>query len=175
MKNAIIFHGTDCTPDEYWYEWIAQKLRQKWYSVEVPHYAELNHENIEVFLPKVLSNHKWNTETVLIGHSAGVPLILSILEQIHIKIAQVVLVAGFFEGTDPILQAEYDWEKIRKNGENITIINSDNDPWGCDDKVGKLLQERIGGNLIIKHEWHFGTWTYNQPYPTFELLDQIIN
>jgi predicted alpha/beta hydrolase family esterase len=173
MKNALIFHGTDCTPDEYWYGWIAEKLRDKWYTAVVPYYPEINHEPIENFLPKVLNNHIFNTETVLIGHSAGVPLILSLLESIDTKIAHAVLVAGFFEGTDPVLQANYNWYKIRANAHKITIINSDNDPWGCDDKVGKSLQEKIGGELIIKQEWHFGSWTYNQPYPTFELLNNL--
>ena len=88
----------------------------------------------------------------MIGHSAGVPLILSILENIDTKITHAVLVAGFFEGSDSILQTKYDWGRIRKNVDKISIINSDNDPWGCDDRVGRLLRERIGGDLIIKHE-----------------------
>lgn len=173
MKNAIIFHGTDCTPDEYWYEWIAEKLRQKWYTATVPYYPDINHENIETFLPKVLSNHIFDTETVLIGHSAGAPLILSVLEHIETQIAHAILVAWFFEWTDPIIQTEYNWEKIKNNAKKITIINSTNDPWGCDDTVGEKLQENIRGELLITHEWHFGSWTYNQPYPTFELLDNL--
>lgn len=63
----------------------------------MPAYPELNHEPIDTFLPKILSQHIFNSETVLVGHSAGVPLILSILEHINVQIAQVVLVAGFFE------------------------------------------------------------------------------
>ena len=97
MKNALIFHGTDCTPDEYWYLWLAKKLQEKGYNAIVPHYPELNHEPIDTFLPKVLSGHIFNSETVLVGHSAGVPLILSILEHIDVQIAQAILVAGFFE------------------------------------------------------------------------------
>ncbi|MBP6921636.1 alpha/beta hydrolase, partial [Candidatus Gracilibacteria bacterium] len=127
-----------------------------------------------IFLPKVLSNHTFDSQTVLIGHSAGVPLILSILEHIDVKIARTVLVAGFFKGTDPILQDEYKWERIKDNAGDITIINSTDDPWGCDDRVGRALQEKIGGELIIRNEGHFGSGNYNQPYPTFELLDEII-
>ena len=105
----------------------------------MPYYPELNYEPIDVFLPKVLTQHVFTSETVLVGHSAGAPLILSLLEHIDVQIAQAILVAGFFEPfadvADPILQSSYNWEKIKNNVRDIVIINSVNDPWGCDEEV----------------------------------------
>lgn len=45
-------------------------------------------------LPFVLKNGKFDSETVMVGHSAGCPLILSVLEKIEVKIKKAVLVAG---------------------------------------------------------------------------------
>src|SRR6266705_1599564 len=88
MKRAIIFHGTDETPDTYWYKWLARQLEQRGYETEVPAYPEINHESIVTFLPKVLKAHTFDKQTVLVGHSAGGPLLLSILENIEAVIPQ---------------------------------------------------------------------------------------
>ncbi|SNR31811.1 hypothetical protein SAMN06265360_10230 [Haloechinothrix alba] len=40
-KNAIIFHGTYCTPDQYWYPWLGEQLESRGYTVDLPHYPEL--------------------------------------------------------------------------------------------------------------------------------------
>lgn len=141
MKNAIIFHGTDCKPEDYWYEWLKSELEQADYSVELPHYPEVNNEDIKTFLPRVLQKHKFDQNTVLIGHSAGSPLILSILQSIKTRIAQAVLVAGYSmrlhgEDKDPVLQEQYSWNKIKANAEDFVFINSIDDPWGCDAKQG---------------------------------------
>ncbi len=117
----------------------------------------------------------------MIGHSAGVPLILSILEHINTVIRQAILVAGFFEDLhvgdhEPILQKQYDWDKIKKHAKEFVFINSDNDPWGCDDKAGRRMFDKLGGTLIVPHgEGHFGSEKFNQPYKTFPLLLKFID
>lgn len=78
------------------------------------------------------------------------------------------------EERDPVLQASYDWEKIRRNVKEIYFVNSINDPWGCDDKQGRIMFDHLGGTQLVRDEGHFGSGTYNQPYPTFELLDRLI-
>jgi predicted alpha/beta hydrolase family esterase len=112
MKKAIIFHGTDENPDRYWYSWLAQQLRDRGYEVGVPSYPDINHTHISEFLPKVLKAHTFDEETVLVGHSAGGPLLLSILENIDVTVPQAILIAGYsmrFEGEegDPRLQGDF--------------------------------------------------------------------
>jgi len=178
-KKAIIFHGTDENPTRFWYPWLADQLRIRGYEVEVPHYPDINHTRIAKFLPEVLKSHKFDENTVLVGHSAGGPLLLSILENIDIVIPQAILVAGYstrFEGEerDPILQDRYDWKKIKQSVKDIYFINSINDPWGCNDKQGRIMFDNLGGTQIVRDEGHFGSMTYKQPYKTFELLDRLI-
>jgi len=76
----------------------------------------------------------------------------------------------------PILQEKYDWEKIRQNVQDIIFINSDNDPWGCDDKEGYHMFKNLGGTLIIRHgEGHMGSDKFNQPYKEFPLLERLLS
>lgn len=131
-------------------------------------------------MPFVLKNGKFVSETILIGHSAGTPLILSILENINVKINKAILVAGYARSNpknepQPILQEKYNWNKIKNNVRDIIFINSDNDPWGCDDKQGRYMFDNLGGTLIIRHgEGHMGSDYFNQPYKEFPLLEKLL-
>ena len=178
--KAIIFHGTDCAPTDYWYPWLAEQLEARGYTVEIPSYPDINHEAIDTFLPKVLANHTFDENTVIIGHSAGAPLLLSILENSEVVMPQAVLVAGYArqrpadKERDPVVQESYDWEKIKQNVKDIVFINSVNDPWGCNDDEGRFMLEKLGGTQIVRNDGHFGSTTYNQPYIEFELLNKVI-
>lgn len=175
MKNAIIFHGTGDSPDNYWYKWLGKELKNAGYEVELPHYPTINKEPIAALLPKVLKQHKFDNDTLLVGHSAGGPLILSILEHIDVKVAKAILVAGYSEHPDdqmedPILQESYNWEKIKQNATELFFINSVNDPWSCDDRQGRILFDHLGGTQLVLNEGHFGSETKGQTYTTFPLL-----
>ena len=133
----------------------------------------------------------YNNETLIIGHSSGCPLILSILENIDVKINKAVLVAGYArqlgkmensslkkleKDAESILLEKYDWMKIKENAKDIIFINSDNDPWGCDDKEGLYMFRHLGGTLIIRHgEGHMGSDKFKQPYKQFPLLEKLLN
>lgn len=179
MKNALILHGTDENPDKYWYSWLKTELENTGYIVSTPHYPEINKIPIEEFLPKVLGNHKFDDETVLVGHSAGGPLILSILEHLETQIAQAILVAGYCthpddQMDDPILQETYNWPKIKHSVLDIIFINSVNDPWNCNDQQGRMMFDKLGGTQIVRKEGHFGSTTHGQEYPRFPLVKALI-
>lgn len=179
MKKAIIFHGTDCKPTDFWYPWLAEQLKQRGFTVEVPSYPDINHQPIEEFLPKVLAAHTFDSETVLVGHSAGAPLLLSILENVQAVIPQAILVAGYAnrlpgDDRDPVLQDVYDWAKIKAHVQDIIFINSVDDPWGCSAEQGRFMFDQLGGTQIVRNDGHFGSTSYNQPYLEFPLLERLI-
>jgi len=93
--KAIIFHGTGGNPDVAWYPWLAGRLRERGFSVEARHYPGLNVEPIATFLPGVLAAHRFDEQTVLIGHSGGAALLLALLEHLDVTVAQAILVAGY--------------------------------------------------------------------------------
>ncbi len=179
MRNAIIFHGTDDNPNRYWYKWLGKELEKEGYTVTIPHNTTINKESIDTLLPKVLKQHTFDSETLLVGHSAGGPLILSILENIDVQIAKAVLVAGYCthpddQMDDPVLQETYDWEKIRQNVQEIIFINSVNDPWNCNDAQGRMMFDHLGGTQVILNDGHFGSIPKGQVYDTFPLLKTVV-
>jgi uncharacterized protein len=175
--KAIIFHGTGGHPAALgWYGWLGDRLAERGYEVEIPHYPGMNVEPIATFLPKVLSAHSLDADTVLVGHSGGAAFLLALLEHIDVQVAQTVLVAGYSTQPntedEPVLQGSYDWAAIRAHARDLVFVNSVNDPYGCDDRQGRALFDRLGGTQIIRDDGHFGDW--NQPFPTFELVDRLI-
>jgi predicted alpha/beta hydrolase family esterase len=176
-NNAIILHGTGGHPDALgWYRWLGRRLEERGYAVEIPHYPGVNVEPIATFLPKVLAGHTFDPETVLVGHSGGAALLLAVLEHIDVTVAQAVLVAGYWTQPntedEPVLQDSYDWASIRAHARDLVFINSVHDPYGCDDRQGRAMFDRLGGTQIIRDDGHFGD--FDQPFPTFELLDRLI-
>lgn len=191
MKNAILLHGSSCTPDLYWLPSIGKFLEKLGYSVWAPQLPNPEAPNLEIQLPFVLRNRNFNNETILVGHSSGCPLVLSILENINVKINKAILVAGYArklgkmddpqlkrleQDAETILQEKYNWDKMRKNVKDIFFINSDNDPWGCDDQEGYYMFQHLGGTLIVRHgEGHMGSDKFNQPYKQFPLLEKLLS
>ncbi len=190
MKTAILFHGSSGTPNSFWLPGIKRFLEWEGYSVWAPQLPNPEAPDLKVQLPFVLNGGVFSKDTIVIGHSSGCPLILSVLERIDVRIRKAILVAGFArslkkhsepsirkleDAAEPILQQEYDWERIRAHVADIVFINSDNDPWGCDDKEGLYLFQNLGGTLIIRHgEGHMGSDLFKQPYKEFPLLEALI-
>ncbi|GAA5189799.1 hypothetical protein GCM10023322_43320 [Rugosimonospora acidiphila] len=175
-RKAIIFHGTGGSPEVAWLPWLGRRLTERGYAVEIPHYPDINVEPIATFLPKVLANHSFDEDTVLVGHSGGAAMLLALLEHLDVTVPQAILVAGYSTqpntSEEPVLQASYDWAAIRAHVGDAYFINSREDPYGCDDKQGRVLFERLGGTQIVRDDGHFGD--SGQPYDTFELLDRLI-
>ena len=178
--NVIIFHGTGSNPDHFWFSWLKRSLEQKDYNVWLPQLPNADKPSVAEWLPFALKNGTYDEQTILVAHSSGCALILSVLENIKVKVSKVILVAGFAYQLDPkveepIIQKSYEWELIKQHVGSLIMINSDNDPWGCNDKAGKYIFDKIGGTLIIRHgEGHMGSETFNQPYREFPLLLELI-
>ncbi|HET9946471.1 MAG TPA: alpha/beta hydrolase [Patescibacteria group bacterium] len=178
MKNAIIFHGTGETPNHYWYPWLKKELEKRGFSVSIPQLPDTDHPDVKKWLPVALQED-YSEETIVIGHSAGSTLILALLETVKSPIKQAILTAAFYENlpefSEPIIKPHYDWTTIKKNSNEIIVVNSDNDPWGCTPEVGLDLLGKIGGTLIVPHgEGHMGSDTFNQPMKEFPLLLKFI-
>jgi len=106
-----------------------------------------------------------------------------VLGNLPTKIRLAILVSGFaypLEGIPEasyMLQVTYNWKKIAENVENIIIINSDNDPWLCNDSQGRYISENLGKGMqiIMRGEGHMGSERFNQPYREFPLLLNLVD
>lgn len=180
MKKAKLFHGTGCTPDSYWFPYLKRELTNRGFDVKVPQLPEKDTPVLEKWLPVALDQGVYDQDTVIVGHSAGSPLLVSILEHVDVQIAKAILVAGYArqrpgkKEKDMMIQNRYDWEKIKRNVRELYFINSVNDPWGCNDVEGRWMFDRLGGTLIINHEGHMGSDTFKQPYKEFPLLVKLL-
>lgn len=180
MKNAIILHGTKDKNTDFWYPWLKEKLEERGFEVWLPQMPNAEKPNRKDWLPFLLENGKFTAETVIIGHSAGAQIIPSVLEKLDTKIKKAILVSGYAKALRKEAESEnsvddFDWKTIKEKAEEFIFINSDDDPWTCDDKQGRIFFDNLGGMQIIKHEGHFGSRTYNQPYKEFPLLLELID
>ena len=187
MKKAIILMGAGENQESFWLPWLKSELEKKEYKVWLPQLPENESPDLTKTLPFVLENGKFDSETVMVGHSAGSPLILSVLEKIGEKIKKAVLVAGLVEPMvlknekpemidwqKKFLQEKYNWDKIKKNCGEFIFVNAVNDPWGCNDKQGRKMFDKLGGMLIINQEGHMGSDSFKQPYEEFPLLLKLL-
>jgi hypothetical protein len=179
MKNAILLHGTKDSPEFYWFPWLKQKLEENGFEVWAPDMPRKDKPNREDWLPFLLENGKFTEDTVIVGHSAGAQIIPSLLEKLDVKISKAIMVSGYAKALRKTADSEnsvddFDWDKIKGKAEEFVYINSDDDPWTCDDKQGRIMFDKLGGTQIIKHDGHMGSNYFNQPYKEFPLLLKII-
>ena len=188
MKNALILHGAGNNSQGNWFPWLKNDLEKKAYRVWAPNLPNADVPNQKEWLRTIFSNKKWqfNEDSAIIGHSAGSTLILRILEElpegVHIK--KAVLVAGMVEiGTKPdffqykksLVENPFHWEKIKKSAHKFYFIHSDNDPYECGEDQGKIMQQYLGGELIIKQgEGHFNL-EKSKKYRQFPLLLELLS
>ena len=178
MKNAIILDGGYSNPKHYWYPSIKRFLKKRGYSVWTPQLPGAE-PDLKNWLPFILKGDNFNQDTVLIAHSLGAALVLAILEKINVKIKKTILIAGFSTPRgnfkEKMLLTKYNWRIIKSHTNEFIIMNSKNDPWGCDDKQGINIWKHLGGTLILlEKEGHFGSEKNHQSYKRFNLLEKLL-
>ena len=95
MKNVIILHAMEDSPNDHWYPWLKSQLEQKGYKVWVPQLPNTNNPQLTNWVPFIMSKGEFTSETVIIGHSAGASVILAILEELKDEATPATLRSGF--------------------------------------------------------------------------------
>jgi len=180
MKNQLVLiHGDHDSSQDNWLPYVAKAMKQQRWDVALPDIPDSEDLDLERWIEFLQGEFEMTENTVLVGHSSACPVILSLLEESEVQIKKAVLVAGFMEdigfGVDPILQEEYDWDTIKANCPEFVFVNSDNDPYNCDDKQGRKLMDILGGTqVIVAGAMHFGTDEYDDVCEEFPLLVKLI-
>ncbi len=179
MRHLVLFHGMDATSEDQWLPYIKGEMEAKGWRVDAPNIPDSANPDLEGWIKYINEQVEFTSESVLIGHSAGCPLIISLLERSNVPIKKAILVAGFIEdighAVAPLIQQSYDWGKIKGNAKQFYFVNSDNDPYNCNDKQGRLMLDHVGGTqIIMAGEGHFGTSEFDQDYPEFPFLIKLI-
>ncbi len=183
MKIAFLLHGTGGNDKSYyWFNDTKIYLEEKGYQVWWPQLP--NSEKPELIETEDYICDNWpgiDKETIIIGHSSACPVILHLLEWLEVKIDKAILVSGFYESIDDqgfsyrMLPEQFNFGKIAKKAKEIVLINSDNDPWGCDDKHAIPVAEKLVAKFILaKGQGHMGSSTFNQPYNELKIIKDLI-
>lgn len=183
MKTAILLHGTGGNATDYfWFADTRKQLEASGHTVwwpQLPNAAKPNLQDALEFLSKNMP--ALDSQSVIIGHSSACPLILSLLERLDTPIAKAILVGGFYQdigdnGYSPLmLQQSYDWQRIKSSTKEIYLLNSDNDPWGCDDKQARRVARQLEVPLrVMFGQGHMGSNKFRQPYREFPLVKQLL-
>lgn len=121
--------------------------------------------------------YEFDQDTVLIGHSAWATAILSILEVLEKPIKKAILVSWFYVPLEKagraklMLQDSYNRAKIQASAGEIILINSDNDPWGCDDIQARPVAEKLGAQFVLAEGMgHMWSDTFDDPCLSLPLL-----
>lgn len=187
MKNTLILHGAGNNSQGNWFPWLKGELEKKGYQVWSPDMPNADIPDKDSWLKVIFSNKEWHftDETVMIGHSAGANLILRILEALPdgIQINKAILVSGpenmgtkkEYFGYKGLVKDPFNWEKIKKGAKNFYLVYSDNDQYECGVDQGKLIQEHIGGELILKPgQGHFNL-EQGEHYKKFPLITELLD
>jgi len=177
-KTAAIFHGLGGSEDSFWIPWLKASLEANEFEVWTPSLPDCERfEDLDRWVRYVVAKSPYHHYNLMVGHSAGGPLILRLLSRADFTAEHVVSVAGFIKPlanmsiNDFTYPDGFDVEQIKNNCKAFTYIHADNDPWECDHKQGEFMRQSFGGTLIIQTgEGHFGSESLNQPYKSFPLL-----
>lgn len=182
MKNAIILHGTDNTPEGNWFRWLKKELQDRGYEVWLPQLPDSQLPNAEKYNKLLLnSNFDFNKETILVGHSSGAVAIINLLQELPegVEIKASFLV-GAFKGEEGVAARRelfpkpFDFEKIKSHCKKFVFIHSDNDPY-CPLSDAEFLAKKLNGKLIVEpRQGHFNLEAGPQ-YKKFPLLINLID
>lgn len=171
MKKAIIIHGWGATSKSNWFPWLAEKLEEQGFTVSSPDFPNSDYPILSEWLDFFKNNLSVDSNTILVGHSLGVPFILRILERLPKgkKIKAALLVAGFERSLgipeiENFVDKPFGWKKIKSSCNRFFLINSDNDPY-IPLSFGKDLANSLRIKLIVEHNGDhlsapFGAFSY---------------
>lgn len=151
----VLLHGLDGSPKSNFFPWLKKELEMRGHQVEIPELPNAKNPNIEKQVQYVLKTIKFNTDTVLLGHSLGATVALKVMESVTTPIHKLILAAGTSmpdkEDKKYTYATEFDWkfnfEKIKRNTNTILILRDSSDdvvPW---EEAGKL-QRFLGGVVV---------------------------
>jgi predicted alpha/beta hydrolase family esterase len=165
MKKVYIIHGWGGNPDEGQLKWLREQLTKKGFEVVAPLMPDTNHPVISDLVGQLEILAKDADEnTYFIGHSIGCQAIIRYLEKSGKKVGGAVCIAGWLtrltgdlseEDTaiaKPWIEAQIDFEKVKKTTSNFAAVFSDNDPYVLFEENKKLFEEKLGAKIFVDHD-----------------------
>lgn len=182
MAKFLILHGLSASPEANWFMWLKGKLIGMGHEVWLPQLPNPEKPNTKTYNDFLIGNKDFviDSETVLIGHSAGAVEILSLLGHLPEKtiVNAAILVSAFkdnlgWDALEELFIEPFDFENIKSHCNRFILLHSDNDPY-VPIEHAQYLRAKLGGELIVvEGQGHFNT-EFSPDYKQFpELLELI--
>lgn len=178
MKNVFIVHEAYGYPDDNWFPWLKIELEKQGYKVIIPQFPTPEGQTLNNWLEVFESYKDYLSNSIVIGHSLGMPFLLTVLEQY--KVDAAFFVGGFYtipkgsqfyEGAKTFVEKEFDFDEIKRNCKKFVIFHSDNDPY-VSLRRAELLARELGVQVsLIRGAGHFNS---SAGYDKFEELLKAI-
>lgn len=170
MATVFVVHGKENNPSGNWFPWLKEEMEKLGHRVFVPQFPTPENQTLPNWL-KVFEKYRGHvtSDTIVVGHSLGVPFLLTIVEKNPVKAA--FFISGFVNNPlDESVQTfcrPFNWEQIKRNCKYFRVFHSDNDPYFGLEK-GEELARNLGTKVIfVKGAGHFNLAS---GYNKFDLL-----
>lgn len=182
MTKYLIIHAVGENPNSNWYMWLKGYLIGQKNIVWLPQLPKNDKLDTKIYNKFLTSNKKFtiDEDTVIIGHSTGSTIALSLLQNFpknkKIKAAVLVSIQKDYldwNAFDGLYNFSYDFEGIKNHCDNIKYIHSDNDPFNPIENLGKLIDQSNGQLILLKNQGNFSV-SYNEKFKKFSDIKEII-
>jgi len=162
-KRAIIVHGWGGNPQEGWFPWLKDKLKDCGVDVVVLAMPDPETPKIGEWVPFLYEQINGSDEnTFFIGHSIGCQTILRYLEKISNRIGGAIFVAGWFnlkglneeekKIAEPWTELNVNFEKVKQNINKLVVFLSSNDPYVDPVLSGQMFKTILGAKVIEERD-----------------------
>ena len=158
--KAVILHGSIGHPFENWFPWLGKKLTEEFgWQVRAPQLPTPEGQNRTNWLKHLerQAGDFIDEQTVIIGHSCGMLLMLNYLQEISFSVAGSISVSApfgevvveEFKALDrTFYEVGFDWDKIKHNAGKVGIFHGDDDPY-VPLTNSQNLAEKLGGKVEV--------------------------
>lgn len=173
MKEAIIVHGWEGSPEEPMHNWLKKEIEKKGYNVSVPKMPNPSAPKIKAWVGHLKKFTKLiDEDAYLIGHSVGSQAVLRYVQTLKTnkKIKGIILIAPWMhldattieeEGEEvrkiakPWMETPINWKKVKSHCKNFVCIFSNNDPYvPLSDR--RIFKNKLKAKVItLKNRGHF--------------------
>ncbi|HLB66104.1 MAG TPA: alpha/beta fold hydrolase, partial [Candidatus Saccharimonadales bacterium] len=155
IGNYVLLHGFTGSSKNNFFPWAIKQLEDVGGTVYVPDLPNTKKPDAKEQAEFVVKSAKFDKNTVLLGHSYGSVSALRVVESLKGPIKKLVLAGGFAEpgflDRERNFEATTDWnfdfEKIKKNVEEVVILRADNDS-AVPRERADFLREKLGGTIV---------------------------
>lgn len=171
MSRVILVHGWGGSPNNDWFAWAANKLKQKGYEVLVPSMPDSGHPRMETWIPRLAETiGEPKSDDILIGHSVGCQTILRYLASLNAnqRVNKVILVAPWgaalsnlsadeeVEIARPWRETPIDFGKAKTKADSFVAIFSDDDYYVPFEENSRVFKEKLGAEIVKQRGYkHF--------------------